>query len=99
MTDKELESLGVTKDELSAMITEVHKRMEAGTVRFGPEGMTPAIKEGLLKIRQHRDTGSVDLNSIDIDTALFIKLASKTFEWANQNKEEDEIDVDSKFVN
>jgi hypothetical protein len=77
MTREELKGLGLTRAELSTMIHGVQKRMEAGTLKFVSDVMTKARKDGMLAIRSHRSNGLVDLDSIDLETASFIKITFK----------------------
>jgi hypothetical protein len=88
MTNEELKTIGLTRKELSTKIQDVKKRMEAGTLTFLSEVMTPERQEGMLAVRSRSDNGLVDLESIDLKTALFIKSTSAMCEQLSQMKKE-----------
>lgn len=80
MTNKDLKDSGLTEEELSRKIGVLQREMEAGKLKFSSEVLTPQRKEGLKAIRTRASDGRVDLDSIDFDTALFIRAITKTYD-------------------
>jgi hypothetical protein len=79
MTSQELADLGLTEEELSTMVQDLKGGMEADTIRFSSDVMTPERQTGLLAIRHRGSDGKLELSSIDVDTALFIRTTLSAY--------------------
>lgn len=88
MTNEELDSLRMTQEELSAYVNKLQKKLEADTLTFTPEVMTEERIKSFCRIRSRKSDGMVELASIDIDTAMFIRTTIRAFDVAMTSERE-----------
>jgi hypothetical protein len=69
---KELEELGITETEFNHRVDLLTFAVNAGTIKFSTDVMTPELKAKFCAIRSRN--GKVDLTTLDKHTAQVIKI-------------------------